>query len=357
MNFIKKLVLVLVVLVSFWLIYTSSFEEKEIPNRIQKKVGIVLPLSGNLAFIGKTIQNGIELSKLDNNISETDLKLLYSDSKGNVKDGLKAVQKLLNVDKVDYIIVNLTSVAMASKSSIVSKKNNTIGFMLSTHPNVIENSSNLIRTFINGKQEAQLLINYVKERKIKDIAVIYVDDAYGSGMAEYIQTQLKVDTNIEINGYKLSNFNFEPILQKLKAKNFENVVLIGYGFEYSKFFQVLKSLNYSPLIMSNLSFSNKKGQEIDSYDNKIVFDMPIFDNVEKRSLFISNFIKNYQSKFGTIPDFNAAYGYDTMLIIKYLRDSKLHINREQNITIDGVTGKLTILKTGESITELELVEK
>lgn len=316
------------------------------------RIGVVLPLTGKLSFIGEPIQNGIELYRMEHNNT---LEIIYEDSKGNAKDGLSAVTKLLNSDKVDYIVVNLTSVAMASKK-IIKKHKNVVGLMLSTHPNMIDESSNLIRTFISGKQESEILFEYINKNNIDDIAIVYVDDSYGEGMAVYMDNLLKEKSKKSQKfSYSLSNLKFELIVQKLKEEKINNIILIGYGFEYSKFFQVLKSLEYNPFILSNLSFSNKKGQEIDNYKNTIVYDAPIFDLKEKQNEKIKEFIKNYQKQFQLTPDFNAAYGYDTIKIIDDIENKVF--DKEKEITINGASGILTILPTGDSRTELELIQK
>ena len=321
------------------------------------KVGVVLPLSGKLAFIGKPIQNGIELYQDEFNNSKVDI--IYGDSKGNAKDGLTVVNKLLNLDKVDYIIVNLTSVAMASKK-LITKNKSVIGLMLSTHPNITDNTTNIIRPFISGKQESKILVDYINKNNLNNIAIVYIDDTYGEGSATFIHNMLITENKKSQKfAYNLSNLNFEPLVQSLKNKKISNIILIGYGFEYLKFFKVLKSLNYSPLILSNLSFSNKKGQEIDNYSNKIVFDAPYFDLEVKHSMLVKNFIDKYKQTFNINPDFNAAYGYDSIKLINHIIEKKIIIKDEEKgkLMINGVSGRLRILQNGDSITELTLIEK
>ena len=255
---------------------------------------------------------------------------------------------------MDYIIVNLTSVAMAAKKTITKHKN-TVGLMLSTHPKIVDGSQNLIRTFISGKQESEILIDYINKKNINNIAIVYIDDAYGAGIADYIND--KLNKIILKKAYKISNLNFEPLIQNLKEKNIETIVLIGYGFEYPKFFQVLKSLNYAPLILSNMSFSNKKGQEINEYTNKIVFDAPIFDLEQKRGETVNNFIINYLVRFQSTPDFNAAYGYDSIKLIDIIKEKNIANVKRKTIQIEGASGLLTIMSNGDSKTQLELIER
>lgn len=341
---------IIIILITLLLI-TSK---KSVPNKI--KIGVVIPQTGNLAFIGDQIKNGIELALNDK--KDTTIRVIYEDSKGNSRDGVSAVKKLLSIDNVDYIIVNLTRVAMASVPLI--NKSNSVGFFLSTHPSILDNIDNGFRIFTSGKQEGDLISRYIIDStKIKKISCIYVNDSYGEGTVNYIRNIINKDISVlDIAQYDFTNPNFLPLVSKSKQLGAEGILLIGYGFEYEQFLEKLNQIKYYPTIFSNFSFANKEGLEINKYKkNKIVFTAPIFEDSTMYSSTISDFIKKYKSKYNSLPDFNAAYGYDNIkIIIDAIYNSDNVINYlKDNYSYEGATGKISIASNGDTNTEMEIV--
>src|SRR3990172_444601 len=75
------------------------------------KIGVIVPLSGEAAFLGKYIVNGIEIAREDFLKSNPDKKitLVIEDSKADPATAVNAINKLINIDKVLFIIGDATS--------------------------------------------------------------------------------------------------------------------------------------------------------------------------------------------------------------------------------------------------------
>src|SRR3972149_11200504 len=83
-------------------------QQKNAPEVI--KIGVIQPLTGELANFGKTVVNGIQLAVDDYKDSVTEkIQLIIEDSKGEPNSSVSAFNKLMSIDKVKFVIGDLTS--------------------------------------------------------------------------------------------------------------------------------------------------------------------------------------------------------------------------------------------------------
>jgi len=347
-------VFILLVLISLFLYH--NHHKKNITYKKNTQIDVIIPQTGNLAFIGKQIKNGMLLA-----LTETKDSLLtinFIDSKGNSKSGINAVNKAL-LDKPNFIIVNLTSVAMASKPILSNKSLNAI--YLSTHPEILNDCNNCFRFFTSGKQESKYISQEILNNSIHKLGLMYVNDSYGTGTAMFIKKLVK-NNNIRLVdlSYPIKDFNFLSLVSKAKSEKIDGILLIGYGFEYSLLFKTFNELNFFPHIYSNFSFSNKEGKEnILKYKGKITYSAPKYDMKNKTNNNMKNFISSYKIKYGNIPDFNAAYGYDNIKIINDYVMQNNHKNFKEflsNYHYSGAMGKYIFLQDGDVKTEIEIIK-
>src|SRR4030067_1470858 len=80
------------------------------------KVGAVFPLSGNAAQYGENKRFGSELAKDEINaaggIKGVKLEVLYGDNKGLPREGVAAVNKLIQIDKVPAFLATMRGVVL-----------------------------------------------------------------------------------------------------------------------------------------------------------------------------------------------------------------------------------------------------
>ena len=96
--------LLLLALVGF-----SNFVEISATQNIPVKVGVITPMSGGLAGYGEETQSILNETLKRNFAQDTNIELVYEDSKCTGQDAVTAYQKLVNVDQVDVILGGLCS--------------------------------------------------------------------------------------------------------------------------------------------------------------------------------------------------------------------------------------------------------
>ena len=92
------LVVIVVVIVGGYLI----FKGPKPANTSDLKVGVILPLTGDLSITGEKMYQGVQLAQAE--LEKDGVQFVVEDSHSKPTDAVSAAQKLLNVDKVDVIV-------------------------------------------------------------------------------------------------------------------------------------------------------------------------------------------------------------------------------------------------------------
>ncbi|HDR68318.1 MAG TPA: amino acid ABC transporter substrate-binding protein, partial [Bacteroidaceae bacterium] len=123
------------------------------------RIGAILPLTGNLAYLGEEEKNVLTiLQEQINETEDTKVLFMFEDSKGNARDGLTAYNKLRS-QNVNYYITSLTIVARAVAPLI--DRNNHLQFVLSIDPSITPDYSNTIQLYYNIADEMNVIADYI----------------------------------------------------------------------------------------------------------------------------------------------------------------------------------------------------
>ena len=167
------------------------------------KVGVATILSGDLGVLGRNIVDTAETYR--RHYLRHNIKFIYEDARLSSADGLKAYQKLVNIDAVDVIIGGCSSNGtMAAKTLINSSHTPTITVVTGGR-NVDQAGPYIFRIgnsdTLNGFQEAEAFIN----AGIKRVALLAEETEYTQDIAAVFVLRFK-----ELGGSLVYNENFLP---------------------------------------------------------------------------------------------------------------------------------------------------
>ena len=107
MNKTVRIFIIVTVILSFFMVPSCSKPSKE-GSAIE--VGVILPLTGPIAMGGKRVLDGIKLAVEDfNSKNETKIELKIEDSQAQPSIGINAINKLIQIENVKFIIGDLIS--------------------------------------------------------------------------------------------------------------------------------------------------------------------------------------------------------------------------------------------------------
>src|SRR5258707_5397363 len=157
------------------------------------KFGATLPMSGPNAELGEIFSRAASIAvnhiNADKMLSRK-LQLVIEDSQATPQGGVVAMNKLIGVEKVPYVLSAYTAVSKAiaplgDKAKVVSINGGAVG------PDLAELGDYFWNVIPLVNFEAEVLIPYVvKEKGLKNIVLIFVDDPLGEAVQKVLRAEV-----------------------------------------------------------------------------------------------------------------------------------------------------------------------
>lgn len=355
----KSLKMCSVVVLIFLSVVFSGCTKKE-PETI--KVGAALPLTGPIAWAGVHVKTGAEMAMEEINaqggIDGKKLLISFEDSQGAPKETVTLVNKFIDIDKTDILMV-LGTAAVNAVLPIIDK-NDKILFGFTIHPEITKKSKNLFRVYISGDQEWTLLGRYIKESDIKKIGILHINAEYGIDSLRLLKDTVGEDVEvIYAESYEIGQSDFRSLLTKVRDKEVEAIVLMGYGNEYLPMLKQMKELKIDARILGNIDFVFDFVRKATVADGAI-FVAPAFSFGEYTPRG-KMFVEKFKARFDREPSWDEAYGYDSVLLVadaikkaKSTETKKVRTAILEMKEFQGVSGNLEITPDGDTKTPMSI---
>lgn len=329
------------------------------------KIGVILPLTGNLAIFGEGEKNAIDLALADlkedwGEKQASSLQVIYEDSMGNPKNAITAANKLLHVDDVDALITTFSSVSHAVAP--LTKKSETIQIILAMDPVITRANKYAFRIYPNMWQEAELISQYVKEIGPKKVAILSIHiSSYEMEINKLLKPNLaKLDSElVSWETFEFTDRDVRSQLIKIMNAKPELLILFAYPHQNPMIFKALNELNILGKIdlLGNMSFGFDL-QIPDTLLEGVVFIAPSF--VVRKEAGTNLFAKNYKKRYGKTPTFDAAFTYDSFrLLVETAKQTGFDKRKVVEALLgtkdyQGITGSVKMLADGDARVAMEL---
>lgn len=273
------------------------------------EIGALMPLTGDLQAYGESAINGINLAVEEINaaggVMGRPIKLAVGDTQTAPQPSIDAAQKLISVEGVKVVIGPMSSGEAIPVAESVTSKNSVLQISNSATSPVITGLNDndfLFRTVPSDAFQGVALADVVEAKGMKNLAIIYINNDYGQGLAESFQKAFEAKGG-QISGsvpYEQGQASYRGELQKLASGGAEALVLIGYpenGITILK--QSLEENFFDRFVFSD---GMKAPEVIDAigadFLNNSVGTAP---QAVTESDAYQNFVKAYETKFGELP--------------------------------------------------------
>lgn len=197
-------------------------------------IGGLLPLSGDLAVYGQTVQKGIQLAV--DQINEAGgplgmkLKVVFRDTQTDPTALRDSAEKLVNVDKVPAVVGPMirsdvaTPVAAPNHVVLISPSNTP------TWVTTLDDDDYTFRTTASDAIQGKVLGKLTWERGYKTAAILYINDPYGGGLAESTKDWFEKSGGkvLGMAAYDPGSVAYKMQLKELAKGDPDVLVLIGY---------------------------------------------------------------------------------------------------------------------------------
>lgn len=313
------------------------------------KIGVLVPITGQLSVIGENMRNGMVLAREDLIASGlvNNLTIIYEDACDQTSS-LLAAEKLINKDKVKVIG---SSFCIFGQDAIMplTEKNNIIMFNTAGNPEGLLNKkygfSTNIAVHDEGAQVAQYAFQHLRA---KTAAIIHLDSSFGRSYRDSFSRRFEALGGKVLYAHHANptSTDFRRDLSIIKTKNPDVLFIAHFG----------SSLGYAVKQSRELGIKSAIMGEYESEDPTLIRlaraateDM-IFSSPSPRvkTPKMIRFEKRYQNRFGEDPDVLARNAYDAITLqaitlVVCQGDTDCMARRLEKIkNYDGVSGRITI---------------
>jgi branched-chain amino acid transport system substrate-binding protein len=198
------------------------------------KIGAIMSTTGPLQVYGEAGLRGIQLAIEQVNeaggLLDQQVELVAADDATNPQVGVDAAQRIVNVDGVAGIIGALSSGVTIPIATTVSA---TAGVpqisTASTSPVIttLEDNGFLFRTTPNDALQGVVLADVVSEQGLEKVAVIYVNNDYGKGLADSFAEAFEGEVTASV-AYEERQASYRGELSRAAEGDPEALVMIAY---------------------------------------------------------------------------------------------------------------------------------
>jgi branched-chain amino acid transport system substrate-binding protein len=298
------------------------------------KIGFVSSFSGPVAAIGNDMRNSFELAldHLGRKIGGMPVEVIYEDDQIKPEVGVQKTQKLIESDKVDFMVGYIWSnVALASLKPLVDSK--TITFITNAGASQIAGelcSPYVFTTSWNNDQTPQAVGLYMNQKNVKTAFLIGPNYAAGKDMLEGVASTFKG----QIVGRELTawpnQLDFSAELSKARAAKPDAIFAfypggagIQFVTQYAQSGMKGQIPLYTAFTIDELSIPRLKDLAVGIPGaQQWVNDLPNAEN--------KKFVADYKTKYKSSPSFYGAQTYDAAILLDgALKETKGDMDKDK----------------------------
>ena len=283
------------------------------------KIGVLAPLSGPVPTFGVSTKNGIQMAFEEWNakggiLGGRKIEAIVEDSQCTPDPAVNAANKLIDTDKVQFIIGEVCSKATIPVTEITQEKGIVQISSTSTNPTVTLKADGSTKDYVFracfiDPFQGLVMAKFALSKNYKT-AFIMLDQGndYVRGLAEAFEKAFTENggTIVGKESYTAQDTDFSAILTKVAESKAEVLFLPDYYNIVNLVGAQAKEKGVTAVMMGG------DGWDSSDLDLKAAAG-GYFSNhysPEDTRPIVQDFVKNYQTKFGAVPDALATLGYD-----------------------------------------------
>lgn len=344
MNKLIKWIIGIIVVVA---VVAISYFVSNNPSKVSTKsikIGVVAPMTGDLAFLGEGIRDAMLLAKQDLKSTQYNYELIFEDDQLDSKMTASAVNKLISVNKVDAI-VSFGS-GPGNVVAPIAEQNKVVHFGIASDSNVAKGEFNFIH-WTPPSEENKVFVKELQRRGIKKLGVFKSNTQGAAAVIADLKEKIK-GTNIKIVTDQVFNSgekDFRSIISKAKNSGAEIYLLMAFSPELEVLAKQIKEAGINTPLTSIECFELSEQVKL--------FEGEWYVNAASPT---ENFANKFEAKTGKNPTLGAANAYDIFNLVVFATDgfrdstkpkSKQIANELTTIKdFNGVLGNLNVNESG-----------
>jgi len=204
------------------------------------KIGLISPMSGANARYGAFANRGAALAVKEINaaggVLGKKIELVSGDSQCVPAEGVSATKRMITFDKLPIIIGDVCSSVTLAMQPLAEESSVLLINAASSNPAITYKAGVggfkwTFRNYPTDEARAAIVLEHaVKNRGLKNFAVLSVDSDYGRGAINFTKKYLPRYPDAKIlseDYYKDSETDFRPVLSKIKNSGAQAIMMYG----------------------------------------------------------------------------------------------------------------------------------
>lgn len=320
------------------------------------QIGVVLPLTGIAQFHGNNAKDGFDLAAKDINgkggINGQLIKLIYENDNTESRNTISAVQKLININKVQAILgiswdfLANAVIPILDREKIVAISPTVEGDTLT------EKSEYFFTTYPPIKSQLEQTKNFLNKEILPGsrAAILSVNNPWGLAYLKMYKQAVEETGNALIKEIVLPEFDNNDLqtdLVSIKTALPDIILVCLNQGDAALFARKIRELGISAKILINQNFADALADKIVSFETADGF------YISRYSTPTSDFIKQYKEAYNKEPLESTDTAYDGLHILaRAIRnvgyDAKKIKDELHRIELDGASGKISFNKENNS---------
>jgi ABC-type branched-subunit amino acid transport system substrate-binding protein len=305
------------------------------------KVGVILPLSGKYEQFGQGTLKGMNcaVGAQGGCTDNAPIQLVTRDDGGNAVDAVKAVEDLVNVEKVQIIVGPLSSTS-ALAAAKRAQELGVVMISLAQKEGIPEVGENIFRFSLTPNQQIKALLLYVTKKRGKNhFGVFYPNNNYGEVfMNKFKESAPSFGADVAASQAYQDSKNISDDLRNLKFSVGKTSPDAPIGFNaifipdsYQSILNIAPQLKLSGLenmlllgtnAWNDTELANRSGGDLGD-----VLFLDIYFKGSKNPQ-VKKFVDEFQAAYGQTPTTLEAMGYDIIKFIGHVASRKKLKNAE-----------------------------
>lgn len=361
------IVFVLIVVILFLSFNLTGFLTLNQKDKDYYKIGAILPLSGDLSYLGISEMRGIVMAVDEINsqggVNDKKLKVYFQDHHSDSTQAIFSVNNLINVNSVDIFITSISS-SINSITPIILENRKLLVYY-SPNPKVAEENEYIFKDYLDNYVIVKNMVKLINDLGILKIGVLSLKRESGDVLIENFISEFKKtnpDVEIYVEYYDKSVIDLSTHITKLKNRGVDGVFINDYSSAaphiVTKMSKIFIPEYLFTLFGADPAANTKDAKEIYALSNTYShFPLIISKDSEKNKLFN----ENYFLRYGEVANYDVAYAYDTVYYLKYALENcdldRMCISNflKENV-IEGVLGKINFNEKGVNIRTSDIIK-
>jgi len=314
-------------------------------------IGEIAPMTGSEATFGVSTHRGIELAFEQINgsggIKGKKLKLQTMDNQGKTDEAALAATKLITQSKVIAILAEPTSGRTLAIAPLAQRYKIPLISSSATNPRVTEVGDYIFRVCFIDPFQGPVISRFIYATKhLKNIAILTdMKSDYSVSLSEIFESHFKNQGGkiVAKQSYAAGDVDFKAQLTALRNDKPDGIFIPGYYTEVGLIARQAKELGITVPLFGGDGWDSPKLAEIAGASINGSFFANHY-SADDPSPVTQQFIKDYKSRYGDIPDGMAAMGFDSAQVLAQA------LKRAENFSGDAIRASLASTKDHSGVT-------